>query len=214
MVGYLQNKAKVTVTEQKTVGSVTWGRVDKGWVSMQYVKLDPIPDNGAAAPDNGTTEPTPPADTTPDTTPDTQEPADSVYEVTASSLNIRKSASTGAKKVGSYKKGTKVTVLDTKKVGSTTWAKTDKGWVSMEYLKLVETGSGNTAQKPETQEPAGKTYTVTASSLNIRKSASTSAKKVGSYKKGAKITVLETKKVGSTTWGRTSKGWISMKYVK
>ena len=28
------------------------------------------------------------------------------------------------------------------------------------------------------------------------------------------LQILETKKVGSTTWGRTNKGWISMAYVK
>ena len=105
-----------------------------------------------------------------------------------------------------------MTVLETKKVGSTTWAKTDKGWVSMEYLEKVTTGG--TTGGTTTQQPTSKTYTVTASSLNIRKSASTSASKVGTYKKGTKVTVLETKKVGSTTWGRTSKGWISMEYVK
>ena len=93
-------------------------------------------------------------------------------------------------------------------MGSTTWARTDKGWVSMEYLEKVETTGS------DTQTPAAKTYTVTASSLIIRKSASSTAAKVGSYKKGAIVTVLETKKVGSTTWARTNKGWVSMQYLK
>ena len=34
----LANGEKVTVTEQKTVGSVTWGKTNKGWISMKYVK--------------------------------------------------------------------------------------------------------------------------------------------------------------------------------
>ena len=143
-----------------------------------------------------------------DPTPDVQQPASNTYKVTGSSLNIRKSAGSSAAKVGSYKKGAIVTILETKKVSSTTWGRTDKGWVSMEYLEKVETTGS------DTQAPASKTYTVIASSLNIRKSASSSAAKVGTYKEGAKIAVLETKKVGSTTWGRTDKGWISMDYVK
>ena len=213
-VGSYKNGVVITVLDTKEVGSTTWAKTDKGWVSMEYLEAVTVVTPPAEPP---VTEPPvtePPVTEPPVTEPPATEPVANTYKVTASSLNIRKSASTSASKVGSYKKGTVITVLETKKVGSTTWAKTDKGWVSMEYLEKTTTGGAVTTPTPDTQAPTGKTYTVTASSLNIRKSASTSAKKVGTYKKNAKITVLETKKVGSTTWGRTDKGWISMKYVK
>ena len=51
---------------------------------------------------------------------------------------------------------------------------------------------------------------VTASSLNIRKSASTTSSKVGSYKKNTSITIKSVK----NGWGKTSKGWICLKYTK
>ena len=37
---------------------------------------------------------------------------------------------------------------------------------------------------------------------------------LGYLYEGAKVQILETKKVGSATWGKVSKGWISMDYVK
>ena len=36
---------------------------------------------------------------------------------------------------------------------------------------------------------------------------------VGSYQKGDVVTILETTSVGTTQWGRTNLGWISMDYV-
>ena len=48
------------------------------------------------------------------------------------------------------------------------------------------------------------------STLNIRKEAKTSAEKVGEYKNGDKVTILEV----SGEWGKTDKGWINLKYVK
>lgn len=55
-----------------------------------------------------------------------------------------------------------------------------------------------------------KTYYVTASPyLNIRSGAGTNYRTVGSYKKDAKVTVTATK----SGWSKTSKGWVSTKYL-
>ena len=86
----------------------------------------------------------------------------------------------------------------------TNWGKISSGWVCMDYIVL----------DGQEDDDDAVVKTVTADCLNVRKSASTSSKIVGYYYEGARVTILETKKVGSTTWGRTSKGWISMKYVK
>ena len=50
---------------------------------------------------------------------------------------------------------------------------------------------------------------VIAKDLNIRSSASTEGDRLGSYSYGDRVEILE--KDGS--WGRTSKGWISLNYV-
>lgn len=55
------------------------------------------------------------------------------------------------------------------------------------------------------------TYTITASSLNIRQAPTTGASVVGSYPNGTIVTIYEYLTDGS--WGRTDDGWISMNYV-
>ncbi|MDD3746376.1 MAG: NlpC/P60 family protein [Anaerostipes sp.] len=108
--------------------------------------------------------------------------------VTASSLKIRKSAKSSAKVVGYYSKGKKVTCYGT----SGSWTKVKYNgayrYVSTSYLAKAASTS---------------TYSryVTASSLKIRKSAKSSAKVVGYYSKGKKV----------TCYG-TSGSWTKVKY--
>ena len=79
-----------------------------------------------------------------------------------------------------------------------------------------KSSTSTTDKKDEAKEeaPAADTKTVIADCLRVRKEASTSAEIVGYYYEGAKVQILETKEVDGTKWGRTSKGWISMDYVK
>ncbi len=108
--------------------------------------------------------------------------------VTASSLNVRSGASTKYSRVGSYKKGTKVTCYGT----SGSWTKVNYSgktrYVSSQYLS---TKNPNSSTSSSTSSSAYSRY-VTASSLNIRSQASTSSSKVGSYKKGSKISCYGT----------------------
>ena len=158
-------------------------------------------------------ETTVPETTVPETTvPETTAPETTESEQTkltgkvkaSGGLAVRKGAGTnyGVKKY--LKNGAKVTITEVKEVKGTKWGKISSGWICMDYVVLD--GQKN--------ESTSTTKTVTADCLNVRKSASTSAKIVGYYYEGARVTILETKKVDDTTWGKTSKGWISMKYVK
>ena len=121
--------------------------------------------------------------------------------VTTEVLNVRSGAGTSYSKIGELRRGTKVTLLEKK--GSWYKVKTSSitGWVTGDYLSVSGSSSLGTA-------------TVTASVLNIRDGASTSAKKIGEVAKGAKVTVLEKKtgwwkiKIGSIT------GWASSDYLK
>ena len=101
IVGGYTVGSKVTILETKD----GWGRTDKGWVSLKYVKMD------GNASGSGT--------------------ASGTSTVTASELNIRKEPSTSAESIGKYVKGDKVTILETKDG----WGRTDKGWISMDYVK-------------------------------------------------------------------------------
>ena len=117
--------------------------------------------------------------------------------VTANSLNVRKTASSSGKVAGSYKKGTQVTCYGTK--GSWTQVKygSSKYYAATSYLSatkpIISAGASSSTS----------TYTryVTASSLNVRKSASSSASKLGSLSKGASV----------TCYGNSS-GWTKIKY--
>jgi SH3-like domain-containing protein len=110
------------------------------------------------------------------------------FVVAAKKLNIRKSPSARAAKLGSYKQYE--TVCRTSKNG--TWSKTDKGWISSNFLEKL------------------KCYNVTAKTLNIRVSADSRARKVGEYKKGDKVCVLKTHR----SWVYTGIGWVHSKYLK
>ena len=190
-VAYLSNGSKVTILEQKKVGSTTWGRISSGWISMDYVVLDQTQ-----------TEPT---------TPEAAEPENTVPVKTkitgkvkaSGGLAVRKGPGTNYAIRKYLSNGTAVTINETKVVKSVTWGKISSGWISMNHVVLDSDTTDTKTVK-----------TVIASSLRIRKSASTSAAIVGCYYKGDKVTILQTKKVGNTNWGRTSKGWISMDYVK
>ena len=120
--------------------------------------------------------------------------------VTANNVVVRKKASNKGKIVGSYKKAAKVRCYKKKR----SYTKIKYGryyrYIATRYLskKKPVVGSYKKAANITTD-----TYTryVTASSLTIRKKASTSAAKAGSYKKGTQI----------TCYGERS-GWTTVRY--
>ena len=105
------------ILEQKTVGGTVWGRIDQGWISMDYVILDKAPENP------GQTEPAP------------ETPATKTMTVIADCLLIRKGPGTNHAIVGYLYTGAKVEVLETKTVNGRDWARISRGWVCMDYLK-------------------------------------------------------------------------------
>ena len=225
VVGKADRGDKLTVTETKQAGSYLWGKTSKGWIALKYTSY-------SKAPETGKDEPvTPPAQT--------QQPvAGSTGVTTADSLNIRKGAGTGYARVGAYPMGSKITILETKMVGASTWGRTDKGWISLNYVKLdpvkEDTKPDNTKPeetkpeetKPEDTKPSQpettvpptapeKTMgTITGDALRIRSGAGITYSVKGFLNKGDRVEILETKTVGTMTWGKTDKGWISMDYVK
>ena len=159
--------------------------------------------------------------------------------VTTDVLNVRSGAGTKYSKIGTLKKGAKVTILSS----SNGWHKIQYtsskiGWVSADYIKVTtttsnstsssngnsnsgstssgntsngSTSSGNTSSNNTTTQ---KTGTVTADALNVRSGAGTSYSKIGTLKKGDKVTILSS----SNGWHQiqytsTTKGWVSASYV-
>ena len=240
-VGKYQKGDVVTVYETKKVGTATWGRTDKGWVSMKYVQLDadtkPVTGTITASSLNIRKGPGSSYSTvgsykkgdkvsvyqtmtvssitwgrtekgwinmayvqTGTSTNTGTTAATRTGTVTGSSVNVRKGAGSGYAKVGSVNSGDKVTITALKLVDGTPWGKISSGWVCLDYVKM---------NKPANGAPA----LIMGDDLNIRKGAGKSYAVVGQYNKGVVVTILETKTVSGTTWGRTDKGWVSMDYV-
>ncbi len=176
IVGYLNNGDKVTITEETTTGSMTWGKTAKGWISLSYVVFDKT---------------------------ETTQKLTGTVKV-KDFLRIRKGPGTSYAIAGYLHNQDKVTITEKKTVNGTLWGKIDKGWISMDYVVL---------DKQETT-PAKVIKTVTADCLRIRKAPGTANAVTGYLYQGAKVEILQTKKVGAATWGKVSRGWISMDYVK
>ena len=100
--------------------------------------------------------------------------------------------------------GDKLTITEIQTVGTTKWGRITQGWVSMDYVKVVE----------EVEKPQSVTKTVTADCLNVRSGAGTGYSIVGYLYEGAKVEVFETKTVNGVTWGKIATGWISLEYTK
>lgn len=208
-VGTLAAGTPVTILETAVAGGVSWGRIDKGWICMNYVQLA-----GSSAPEVST----------------------SFYGVVnATKLNVRSAAGTSSALVGSLKKGDRVEILETTTVNGGTWGRTSTGWVHMNYI-IQESGStgntgntgnaGNTGNTGSTDTPSqtppadtGNTQSlgtgkVSVNSLRVRSAAGTSGSVVGSLAGGTSVTILEMTKVGGNSWGRIAEGWICLDYVK
>lgn len=218
VVGTLYAGDKVEISRREEVTGIDWAYIispEAGWIVMDYVEMD-IPT--ADAPEDTST---PAGGTTPtETTGDSTSTQSIKGVITANGLNIRSEASTDGKVQGSYNKGDVVTILETKNG----WGRTNKGWIKMEYVNTSGTNTqtptdnkdNNTTTNNNTTTVTGNGSTtvqfrgiVIAKELNIRASADKTSDRVGSYTYGNRVEILEK----SGTWGRTSKGWISLNYV-
>ncbi len=178
VVGYLKNGQKVTITEKTTSGNMTWGKVSNGWISLDYIVLD-AQNTGSAVAVKGTVK-------------------------VSDLLRVRSGPGTSYAISAFLSNGTKVEIKEQKTVNGTVWGRTDKGWISLDYVVL----EGQSAQ------PQKQTKTVTADCLRVRSAAGTSNRIVGYLYRNTKVEIFQTVNVGGVTWGQTSKGWISMEYVK
>ena len=145
--------------------------------------------------------------------------------VNTDKLNVRTKANSNSPSVEKLAVGTRLEVLEILKVDGVTWGRIAEGWVNMKYVTLDSEAPKEEipaeTQAPEETKPSdtsssssstgkGKSGTITADSLNVRKGPGTKYDSVGKVKKGDKVEILET----DGNWGKISNGWISLKYVK
>ena len=114
----------------------------------------------------------------------------------SSSLNVRSSASTSSKVIGSLSGNTKVTIVGEEGAFYKIEYKGSHGYVAKEYVKdVTESNNSNqgtqTPEKPSNPENSKKTGVVTASKgLNVRKEANTSSQIVGILNSGESVEII------------------------
>jgi len=155
-----------------------------GYVSKSYIVL--------------VTDPAPEKPSDPATPSQPEEPADPPKGTSAtvklsnssSYLNVRKGAGTSYGVITSVRHGTSVTILETANGWSKIQFGETVGYVSDKYLDRSSSNT-NSGTNGTTQE--NKTGTVKVSTtLNVRRSASSSSAVIGSLKNGTKVTILST----------------------
>ena len=98
-------------------------------------------------------------------------------KITASSLNVRKGTSTSYSVVKTLRQGIVVNILDSKKVGATTWYKIKEGWISGKYVDILSDNKNEITVTPnmtmkqiqDSLEKSGCTIRFTKGVYNITK---------------------------------------------
>lgn len=198
VINTLDPGTEVEVIDRYGVFGVEWALIREGWVvmenlEMKYASEDSTDPTGTGETGTDETEPT-----------ESQSQANqntgngNMGVITASDLNIRSEASQNGTAQGSYNYGDRVEILETKNG----WGRTDKGWISLNYVYLDGSTGTNTGKG-----------IVTGSQLNVRSGPGTNYDPVGVVNKGDRVNILEQIKIGDMTWGCIEDGWISLSYV-
>ena len=187
-IWFLYDGERVTVSEQKTTGSRTWGKISQGWICMDYVVLSdgtdvPVesePEEEETGSDNGT----------------------ALYGTVKADggLAVRRGAGTSYSIKEYLIDGSSVTITDVEEVNGTKWGYMGSGWICMDYV-VIDGESENNSR------------TIIADCLNVREEPTLYSSIVGYYYYGARVEILETADADGLTWGKTSKGWVCMDYV-
>ena len=131
--------------------------------------------------------------------------------VTATGLNVRSGAGVGYSIVGAYRKGDQVKIYAQSTANGMTWGQTDKGWVSMNYIQLVNNNNNNNSNNGTVLA----TGTVRANTnLNVRNGAGVGYTRVGNLTGGTAVNIYERVTVNGAEWGRIGTNqWVCMAYI-
>ena len=137
--------------------------------------------------------------------------------VIAGELNIRKGANSGYEKVGTYKKGDRIEILETETVEGTVWGRTHLGWVGMGYVRMDGTAAATNSQEADENAPkivSDGNYNVLGygvvnlGELNVRMGPGTNYAKVGTVTLANRYAYYQLE----DGWARIEDGWVSTDY--
>lgn len=202
-IGSVEKGKVVTIVREVNIGGTGWTLIREGWVLTNEIERAQDPDDTG---DDSTGDDKTNEDNKPDDNKDNNKDDNKTTNtgtgtkgiVTASELNVRKEANQNSDRVAVYVKGDRITILETK--GG--WGRTDKGWVSLNYVYQDGTQGANPANG-----------VITGNGLNVRSGPGTKYDRVDTLNFGARVNILERITVGGKEWGCIKGGWISMEYV-
>lgn len=191
-VGTVTSGTQLVIVEAVQVNGAAWGRYVDGWVELANTNYS-----------SSATLPTTPSSTTNGTV------------VCSTGVNVRSGAGTNYPVVGSAYNGQRVTVYETVNVNGSFWGRIgDSRWISLNYVKLDSSNTGNTGNTGgSTNTGSYQLGVVTATGLNVRAAAGTGSAIVGALKKGQQVKIYAQTTVGNTLWGQTDTGWVCMNYI-
>ena len=153
-------------------------------------------------------------------------------------LKVREGASQDTAKIDTLKKGDQVKVTALQIEEDKVWGRIETeegtGWIRMDYMSEGAYYVEETTVPPATTAPSepiigaggnsggfvtnssGYRYTgkvIRANEVNVRASASTTAKKTTTLKNGASLVIYETTVAENMAWGRCDAGWVYLYYV-
>ncbi len=141
-----------------------------GWVSKDYVKFDKQP-------------------------PTNNNSGGVTGKITTNTLNIRSEASLNSKVIGKLHAGETVKIISQKGEWTEISYLGMNAWISSDFVELEKSHSNETSneevQKPTPPASIGKTGTVTATSLIVRKTGSLNGKAITSVSKGQSFKIIE-----------------------
>lgn len=193
---------KVNVYEIRTVDGKNWALTDRGgWSSADYLALTKVNAGGSGS-ESGSNA--------------LNRRGKVVNCLTG--VNIRSGAGIGNALLGVAPVNSIINLYEQKEVNGVKWARSDKGWVCMTYIQVLDEAI-NPSEPGKQPEGGSATLTGTgvvtnAPMVNVRKGAGMHFAIVTSLANGTKVTVYETTNYANATWGRIDQGWIYMHYVK
>ncbi|MDC4249435.1 SH3 domain-containing protein [Clostridium perfringens] len=208
VIGSLSGNTKVTIVGEEGAFYKIEYKGSHGYVAKEYIK-DVTESNNS---NQGTQTPEKPS--APESTEKT-----GIVNV-SSSLNVREGASTSSKVIGSLSGNTKVTIVGEEGAFYKIEYKGSHGYVAKEYVKdVTESSNSNqgaqTPEKPSAPESTEKTGIVNvSSSLNVRSSASTSSKVIGSLSGNSKVTIVGEEGAFYKIEYKGSHGYVAKEYIK
>lgn len=141
--------------------------------------------------------------------------------ITTSDLNVRRSPDTCAEVVALAEKGTVLNILRQEQIGSIRWGYIGapaKGWVAMDYVKLLEPVGESAAATEVPDLPEDSAHNaVTTAIVNLRTAPNSDSAIAGTLQKDDALVIARQELVNNIAWGYVSApitGWIQMEYVK